>query len=254
VLNSLSAISFADAQHGLAVGMGGVIVRTSDGGASWTIPSSSIERNLLAVALRGDTCIAVGDDGAIVRSSDGGATWQNRALNTPAALRCVAITNAGAALVGGDDGLVFLSRDAGDSWKVQSSGTMLDLYSISMVDENLGTIVGAGGAILHTTTGGVESVKPLKTYRLPEAFSLSQNYPNPFNPTTNFQFSIASLQLTILKVYDVLGREVATLVNEVKPPGEYTVWWDATGVPSGVYFYRLTAGAFSETRKLILLR
>ena len=90
--------------------------------------------------------------------------------------------------------------------------------------------------------------------RLPDRFSLEQNYPNPFNPTTNFQFSIAHSQLTILKVYDLLGREVATLVNEVKQPGSYTVQFDASNHASGVYFYILHAGNFVASKKLMLLR
>jgi photosystem II stability/assembly factor-like uncharacterized protein len=89
---------------------------------------------------------------------------------------------------------------------------------------------------------------------LPIRYQLAQNYPNPFNPTTYFQFSIVNCQLTVLKVYDVLGREVTTLVNEVKQPGNYAVSWDASAMPSGIYFYRLTAGNFIETKKLILMK
>ena len=81
-----------------------------------------------------------------------------------------------------------------------------------------------------------------------------QNYPNPFNPVTNFQFSIVNRQLAILKVYDVLGREVATLVNEVKQPGTYTVQWNASGVASGLYIYRLMSGGFVETRRMLLIK
>jgi hypothetical protein len=90
--------------------------------------------------------------------------------------------------------------------------------------------------------------------QLPDRFALEQNYPNPFNPTTTVHFSILNRQWTILKVYDVVGREVATLVNEVKQPGTYTVQWDATGSASGVYFYRLQAGDFVDVKKLVLLR
>ncbi len=89
---------------------------------------------------------------------------------------------------------------------------------------------------------------------LPQAFTLSQNYPNPFNPVTNIQFSIVNSQLTILKVYDMLGREVATLVNEVKQPGTYGVQFDGSNLASGIYFYRLQAGSFVDVKKLILLR
>ena len=86
------------------------------------------------------------------------------------------------------------------------------------------------------------------------AFSLEQNYPNPFNPSTKIQFTIVNRQLTIVRVYDVLGREVATLENEMKQPGTYTVEFDASNLASGVYLYRLKAGNFVETKRLVLLR
>jgi hypothetical protein len=88
----------------------------------------------------------------------------------------------------------------------------------------------------------------------PVQFSLGQNYPNPFNPGTSFKFRVPSSGLVTLKVYDVLGREVTTLVNEVRAPGAYTVRWDASSFSSGVYFYKLEAGNFSQTRKLLLLK
>jgi hypothetical protein len=88
----------------------------------------------------------------------------------------------------------------------------------------------------------------------PREFALAQNYPNPFNPTTEIQFTIVNRQLATVNVYDVLGREVATLVNEVKEPGSYTVHWDASSVGSGVYFYRLRAGSFVQTRRMMLVK
>jgi hypothetical protein len=89
---------------------------------------------------------------------------------------------------------------------------------------------------------------------LPTAFALEQNYPNPFNPTTTIRWQVAESGPQLLQVYDVLGREVATLVNEVKQPGTYTVQWDASGMESGMYFYRLAAGSKTETKKLLLVR
>ncbi len=88
----------------------------------------------------------------------------------------------------------------------------------------------------------------------PSAFALDQNYPNPFNPRTEIGFRIADFGLVSLKVFDMLGREVATPVNEVKQPGVYTVQWDATGVASGVYFYRLDAGGFAKTKRMVLMK
>ena len=88
----------------------------------------------------------------------------------------------------------------------------------------------------------------------PHRFSLEQNYPNPFNPVTELSFVIGHASFVTLRVYDVLGREVATIVNENLQPDEYTRKWDASNVSSGVYYYRLTAGTFADSKKLILLR
>lgn len=88
----------------------------------------------------------------------------------------------------------------------------------------------------------------------PNVFSLKQNYPNPFNPSTNFEFGIANFGLVSLKVFDLLGRETATIVNDNLQPGTYKVQWDASGLPSGVYIYRMQAGQFVAVRKLVILR
>ncbi|MCL5028589.1 MAG: T9SS type A sorting domain-containing protein [Bacteroidetes bacterium] len=91
---------------------------------------------------------------------------------------------------------------------------------------------------------------------LPAKFSLSQNYPNPFNPTTTINYLLPQTSFVTIKVYDVLGNEVATLVNEEKKAGSYSVQLSAVSkqLASGVYFYRMRAGDFVETRKLLLLK
>ena len=89
---------------------------------------------------------------------------------------------------------------------------------------------------------------------LPEKFELFQNYPNPFNPITSIQYAIGSRQFVTLKVYDVLGNEIITLINEEKPVGDYEVQFDASKQASGIYFYQLRAGDYIETKKMILLK
>ena len=103
---------------------------------------------------------------------------------------------------------------------------------------------------------GIETVSS----EIPDNYSLSQNYPNPFNPNTVIKFSIpvsvgdAYMRPVQLKIYDILGKEVATLVNQQMQPGSYSVDWDGTNYPSGVYFYRLEAGDYTLTRKMILIK
>jgi spore coat protein CotH len=104
------------------------------------------------------------------------------------------------------------------------------------------------------TPGGSNLVTGVYDYYEIKGFNLSQNYPNPFNPITNIRFTVAKYQFVTLRVYDILAREVATLVNEMKQPGEYTVHWNAKRMPSGVYFYRLNASNYNGTKKLLLLR
>ena len=91
-------------------------------------------------------------------------------------------------------------------------------------------------------------------YLLPRNYSLNQNYPNPFNPSTTISFNLPLRSFVSLKVFDLIGREVATIVSEEMLAGKYSQQWNALDLPSGIYFYRLQAGSFVETKKLILLK
>ncbi len=106
----------------------------------------------------------------------------------------------------------------------------------------------------NTATVTIDPITSILYSNSISAYSLSQNYPNPFNPTTTVKYQIPELSYATLTVYDVLGNEVATLVNEEKSVGNYEVEFDGANLPSGVYFYRLTAAKFSDTKKLILLK
>ena len=147
---------------------------------------------------------------------------------------------------------VFPSTNNGNSWVSVNTGlTNPGVRSLA---------INPSGCIFAGTEGGVfRSVQATTSVRevstgLPEALALDKNYPNPFNPSTTIRFTIQVTGFTTLKVYDVLGREVATLVSEVLALGSYNTKWDAAGFPSGVYLYRLQTGEFTETKKLLLLK
>ncbi|MCX6165876.1 MAG: T9SS type A sorting domain-containing protein [Ignavibacteriae bacterium] len=102
---------------------------------------------------------------------------------------------------------------------------------------------------LHKSVG----IKQISS-EVPSGYSLNQNYPNPFNPSTNIRYQILNSKFITLKIYDILGKEIVTLINEKQLPGVYEVKWDASNYPSGLYLYRLQAVDFTDTKKLILLK
>jgi hypothetical protein len=117
----------------------------------------------------------------------------------------------------------------------------------------------AGFLSKYLTDGEVTSVEDDGSFQLPTVYKLYQNYPNPFNPVTKIQYSIpvnSENGKVILKIFDILGNEVAELVNEEKSPGEYAVEFNSAkyGLSSGVYFYRIQADKFIDTKKLILMK
>ncbi|MBN1632607.1 MAG: T9SS type A sorting domain-containing protein, partial [Ignavibacteria bacterium] len=126
------------------------------------------------------------------------------------------------------------------------------LRGVFFTDANTGTAVGENGTILRTTNGGVY-VKQINS-KIPERFSLYQNYPNPFNSVTKIKFDIHQSSNIKLVVYDILGKEIATLVNEKLNAGSYEVNWNASNYASGVYFCRLTTEDYTNVKKMLLIK
>ncbi len=204
--------------------------------------------------------VYAGMEGVVIKTTDGGATWNPTGLtNTPYYFYGMAFNwtfnlYAGGSTSSNEFGL-FYSNDTENWVEVQ---TEIPIKGISsMISANVVAIPEAYTIFLGTFGDGVFKISSLPIdvddkNNLLNKFSLFQNYPNPFNPTTNIKFRIANFGFVSLKIYDVLGREVATLVNEEKQPGEYEVEFDGSELASGIYFYQLKAGDFIETRKIIL--
>jgi len=122
---------------------------------------------------------------------------------------------------------------------------------------NLTAIVGNSAGILQLTPrSNADFNFDVSNERFDGAFEfrLAQNYPNPFNPSTSISYSVAEMSNVTLRVYDILGRVVATLVNDVQAPGQYNVNFDAARLASGTYIYRIEAGDFMSTKKMLLIK
>ncbi|MEX1140424.1 MAG: YCF48-related protein [Bacteroidota bacterium] len=239
-------------------------LRTTDGGATWSL----LHRDTSAGAIEdihvvdANNIWVCGDEEKILKSTNGGVSWisiTNTGQTSNNRHKAVFFIDANRGWVGGadfdnGDGVLY-TTDGGGSWSVQRSETQYSVFSIFFIDQNTGWLSADYGGLSKTTTGGVlTSVEPGDQHAVPDRFSLHQNYPNPFNPSTSISFSLSSRLFVSLKVLDLLGREVASLLSEELSAGSYSRQWDATNIPSGVYFYRLQAGSFTETKKLILLR
>ncbi|MBM2841696.1 MAG: hypothetical protein HW412_2224 [Bacteroidetes bacterium] len=267
--DELEAISFIDTLRGWVVSYDGVVFRTTDGGNSWSyqdsvgyrvpgvmswLPTRDVQFMNESVGWVGG---GISGDNFVAKTTNGGATWSYATPGGTSIRRIVMLTPLVGWIVGPTIGnYICKTTDGGATWSSQQliPLTFSGFEWISIIDQQIGWAVGISGRVFKTTNGGVVFVE--EATNNPNDFHLFQNFPNPFNPTTTIQFTIPvrTYGRTSLRVYDLLGREVATLVNEVKSPGEYRTTWDASGVASGVYFYRLTAGGFVQTKRLVLLQ
>ncbi len=154
-----------------------------------------------------------------------------------------------------DNGTILKSSDDGIPWGKQRSPTSLSLYGIAAYTGLEFFAVGLEGTLLRTTDGGevITGIDPAAE-REPAEYLLRQNYPNPFNPSTMITYELPRASIVTLNVYDVPGREVTALVNKRDDAGMHEVKFDASGLSSGIYVYRLKADDFIQSRKMLLVR
>jgi photosystem II stability/assembly factor-like uncharacterized protein len=262
-LVSFYSAFMVNASTGYCVGVNTIfsplVAKSTDGGANWIYSSFLLNNN--EGTLRDihifDTQngIAVSNlwngQGGVSRTTNGGVNWTTQIFSL--GLYGVDFPSSSIGFTVGLTGTIMKSTDSGLNWTPQTSGISVFLSSVDFIDSLTGYACGDAGTVLKTTNGGITSVSGNQN-EIPEKFYLFQNYPNPFNPKSNIKFQISKLSEVKLAILDILGREVAELINERLSPGSYEVNWDASGYPSGVYFYKLTTGYYTETRKMILLK
>ncbi len=263
------------------------VYKSYDGGSNWINSSAGLGQTTTNIdPIR---CLSVGTDTVTVLaglfwnsanggpwySTNGGGTWTqiNNGFGItvfPGSLlrSCMIRPGSSAEFFVGCDatnqapGGVWQTTNAGAVWSNFSGGTLSSTASVRAfayrTSDNT-VFAGVGGAS-GTTTGSVHEYTelPLGVHNpvssTPKEFSLMQNYPNPFNPSTVIQFSIPKTSFVSLKIYDMLGREISTLVSETKQAGSYEYNFNASNLPSGVYLYKIAAGDFTAAKKMMLVK
>ncbi len=252
---------FVTNNYGYAISEGGAVYRSIDQGINWD--SLSILQNANAVDaidfLGINFGVAIASN-TFYKTYDGGITWQSKYIpgfDQRFSDICFSDTLTGWIIA--PKGKILKTVDGGENWTYQLSQSTSYLSAITSLTENEGWIVGENGLILHTTNGGVTFIEDEENnFAQPKEFLLQQNYPNPFNPSTKISWQSPVGSWQTLKVYDILGNEVATLVNEYRDAGSYEVEFNLASsiqnLASGIYFYKLQAGDFVETKKMIFLK
>jgi len=246
----------------------GVLFKSIDGGNTWKKLTA-----ILSPAFCGDFYSLNGsigwiteswlqsssfhDSASIYFSSDSGETWtpqstlEGRAINN---LVFADTLEGWCSSYGVVPAKIYFTSDGGKSWTSQFECDSTDyIEDIFFLNNSYGwTLTNQGKIIKYGEPIQVSADKPGNIYA--EEFIIYQNYPNPFNPTTSISFRLPTRSFVTLKVFDILGKEIETMISEEMPAGSYSREWNAVNLPSGVYFYRLQAGSFTQMKKLILLK
>jgi hypothetical protein len=265
---------FFNMNTGFAKGFynGGFIYKTTNAGLNWSkeVMPTQIDAIYFFNATTG-IAIGITESSAyskIYRTTNAGNQWNtvtdipNRMYNKLSGLQSTGTAFGIGNLI--DSNLFFTkissikTTDFGVTWTVKDFNPELLSEGVCLVDANNYFISGGNlnypATVLKSTNGGNVFVSQTGN-NIPDKFSLSQNYPNPFNPSTNIRYQIPKNSFVILKVYNILGKEIATLVNEKLSPGEYESTFDGGNLPSGVYFYSLYSdGVRIDTKKLVMLK
>lgn len=241
-------------QYGVS-GIGGIILRSTNYGQNWMLvhnqPTSYSYSHL---EISGNRIYAGGSFGAgILMSTNSGQNWTSIGMNDKNIWGMTAYNNY--LFVNTYDSGIYMTDNYGANWYNRNQGipsAYVGQFGELFISDNYIFSATSYGAWRRQLTD-IISVKNISTV-IPDKYLLEQNYPNPFNPRTNIKFQVKSAGVVKLVVLDILGKEVATLVNEKLQPGTYETTFDASTHPSGAYFYKIESGAFTDVKRMILIK
>ncbi len=256
--NHLYEVCFMDVLTGYVAGYNGTILKTTNGGNEWILIRNIAGQHLYAMDFFDkDTLIAVGRAGLITKTSNGGLNWDTLVSGTTKDLNGVKHFGENGWIAAGNEGVVVSTTNSGTNWCVQPHVTKNYLLSIYIRDTNI-YISGQYGTILCSSPGSIITNMKSQISNVANKFVLYQNYPNPFNPLTKIKFeipvNIIPEGMVQLKIYNILGEEVEELFNGRLHQGSYEFLWNASNMPSGIYFCRLSSGNVILVRKMVLVK
>jgi photosystem II stability/assembly factor-like uncharacterized protein len=247
---------FKDSLNGIGVQNMGLIHKTTNGGINWQINQLAGSGDFYRVSFIDNYTGYTSSTRAVYKTTNFGVSWDSVGRITPLNIDVTSIEfcndNTGWA---GTQHQMYKTINGGKDWVIQNSTLIGVVYSIWSFNDRLVWGCGNGGRIWHTTNGGDTIVNINKiTSNVPSGFSLYQNYPNPFNNSTVIKFDIRDIGKYSLVIYDVLGRKQEELFNEYLTAGSYNVTFNADGLSSGVYFYRLYSDKTFITKKFLIIK
>ena len=230
------------------------LYRSSDDGNSWTLTNFPMNYRVYSLTVASNSIFAGTAEflDGIYKSIDDGATWQ-KLSNASASYEYYSngiFTSDGKLLIGVLNTGIYGSADMGNTWQLFNNG-LTSLFGFVIAQAPNGIIYATSGDGVFKNTGTTDIGNDGTAVN---SFQLEQNYPNPFNPSTTIYYNLPIQQHVTLKVYDVLGNEIATLNNEEQQAGTHSINFNAAQISTGVYFYRLETGKFSETKSMILIK
>jgi photosystem II stability/assembly factor-like uncharacterized protein len=225
--------------------------KTTNGGANWTLLPGFVPIPFLQTYKFFDANTGYAAGPNMYKTTDGGNSWVSGGT-TGVSVQAMHIFDANTVLIGGVFGYLKKSTDGGATFTSIPFISNNGITSMTFVNAMTGWIMGEGGMIIRTDD--ILTNSTVNETQIPKQYMLSQNYPNPFNPTTKISFDIPKSGLVTLKIYDVLGREVAAVINEYRQAGMYTIDFNAAALSSGIYFYKLNTDGFSDIKKMLLLK
>lgn len=202
----------------------------------------------------------------IFKTTNGGINWtlnQGASISYHSSYSSVYFINENIGWIAGTyqygswyNSTIIKTTDAGNTWSAQNAPNTVGISNIFPINEDVCYAVGYDGIFKTTDGGGIVSIENEKGYKntIPAQIELSQNYPNPFNPTTVIEYKLNKQQYVKLQVFNILGQEIKTLVNEEQNKGNYKVTWNPKGIASGIYFYQLSTASQVITKKMLLIK